>query len=212
MFVRNKINAPLPINAQLVPTRDGSRIGYIYLPTFFDETIPGQVKKALEDFGSLDGLILDNRMNTGGSSDVVDPILSYFADGTLGHFISRKAQRPLTVTADPVNNSQTVPLIVLVGEDTVSFGEIFSGALQDTGRAKVIGQTSLGNVEILHGYSFSDGSRMWIAEERFDPIVSHADWEKTGIIPDVTAHADWDTFTIKTDPAIAAALKLWGKK
>jgi carboxyl-terminal processing protease len=211
MFIRNKISSSLPINAQLVPTKDGSRIGYIYLPTFFDETIPGQVKKALEDFGPLDGLILDNRMNEGGSSDVVEPILSYFTDGTLGHFISRKAQRPLMVTADPVNNSQTVPLIVLVGEDTVSFGEIFSGALQDTGRAKVIGQTTLGNVEILHGYSFNDGSRIWIAEERFDPIVSHADWEKTGIIPDVTAHADWDTFTFENDPAIAAALKLWGK-
>ena len=210
-FIRMRISASLPIVARLVPTSDGSRIGYIYLPTFFDETIQGQVKQALEDFGPLDGLILDNRMNGGGSSDVVEPILSYFAEGTLGHFISRKGERPLTVTADPVNNSQTVPLIVLVGEDTISFGEIFSGALQDTSRAKVIGQATLGNVEILDGYTFSDGSRIWVAEERFDPIVSHADWEKTGIIPDVTAHADWDTFTFKTDPAIAAALALWGK-
>ncbi len=211
-FIRSRITAPLPIYARLVPTTDGSRIGYIYLPTFFDETVPGQVKQALEDFGPLDGLILDNRMNGGGSSDVVEPILSYFTDGTLGHFISRTSERPLTVTADPVNNSQTVPLIILVGEDTVSFGEIFSGALQDTGRAKIIGQTTLGNVEILRGYSFSDGSRTWIAEERFDPPVSHADWEKTGIQPDVMAYADWDAFTFENDPAIAAALTLWGKK
>lgn len=211
-FIRNRITASLPVTARLVPTGDGSRIGYIYLPTFFDETVPGQVKKALEDFGPLDGLILDNRMNSGGSSDVVEPILSYFTEGTVGHFVSRKAERPLMVTADPVNNSQTVPLIVLVGEDTVSFGEIFSGLLQDTSRAKIIGQTTLGNVETLHGYSFSDGSRAWIAEERFDPLVSHADWEKNGIQPDVIAHADWDTFTFETDPAIAAALALWGKK
>jgi carboxyl-terminal processing protease len=211
-FIRSQIRASLPIYARRVPTSDGSRIGYIYLPTFFDETIPAQVKQALEDFGPLDGLILDNRMNEGGSSDVVEPILSYFTDGILGHFISRKAERPLTVTADPVNNSQRVPLIILVGEDTVSFGEIFSGALRDTGRAKIIGQTTLGNVEILHGYSFSDGSRLWVAEERFDPLVSHADWEKTGITPDVMANADWDTFTFNNDPAIAAALTLWGKR
>jgi len=211
-FIRNRISAPLPIEARLVPTTDGSRIGYIYLPTFFDETIPGQVKKALEDFGPLDGLILDNRMNGGGSSDVVEPILGYFVDGPLGNFISQKAKRPLTVTGDPVNNSLTVPLIVLVGEDTVSFGEIFSGALQDIGRAKLIGQTTLGNVEILHGYSFDDGSRVWIAQERFDPLVSHANWERDGIHPDVQAYADWDTFTFETDPAIAAALALWGKK
>jgi carboxyl-terminal processing protease len=211
-FIRSRITSSIPIDARLVPTGDGSRIGYIFLPTFFDETIPGQVGQALEDFGPLDGLILDNRMNGGGSSDVVEPILSHFAEGTLGHFVSRNAERPLEINADPINNSQTVPLIILVSEDTVSFGEIFSGLLQDTGRAKIIGQATLGNVETLHGYSFSDGSRTWIAEERFDPLVSHADWEKNGIQPDVMANADWDTFTFENDPAIAAALTLWGKK
>jgi carboxyl-terminal processing protease len=209
-FIRNRITAPLPIDARLVPTSDGTRIGYIFLPTFFDETIPGQVRQALEDFGPLDGLILDNRMNGGGSSDVVEPILSYFAEGTLGHFVSRSEERPLEITADPINNSQTVPLVILVGEDTVSFGEIFSGLLQDIGRAKLAGQTTLGNVETLSGYSFSDGSRTWLARERFDPPVSHADWERDGIQPDLEAHADWDTFTFENDPGIAAALILLG--
>jgi carboxyl-terminal processing protease len=212
MFVRYRISAPEPIDARLVPTSDGSRIGYIFLPTFYDETIPGQVKKALEDFGPLDGLILDNRMNGGGSSKVVEPILSYFTSGTLGHFVSRTATRPLDITADPINNSQTVPLVILVGQDTVSFGEIFSGALQDTSRAKVVGQTTLGNVETLHGYNFDDGSRAWIAEERFDPLISHANWEKDGIRPNVEAYADWDTFTFENDPSVAAAVTLLGHK
>jgi carboxyl-terminal processing protease len=209
-FIRSRITAPLPIYARLVPTSDGSRVGYIFLPTFFDETIKEQVRKALEDFGSLDGLILDNRMNSGGSSDVMEPILSHFASGTVGNFVSRQDKRPLEITPDPINNSQTVPLVVLVGEDTVSFGEIFSGILQDIGRAKVVGQTTLGNVETLHGYNFNDGSRAWIAEERFDPINSHANWEQQGIIPDVQAYADWDTFTFETDPSIVAALKILG--
>src|SRR5688572_1663213 len=210
MFMRYRITAPLPIVAQLVPTTDGSRIGYIFLPTFFDETIPGQVKDALEEFGPLDGLILDNRMNSGGSSSVVEPILSYFTKGTLGNFVTRTERRALKITADPVHNSQTVPLVILVGEDTVSFGEIFSGALQDTGRAKIVGQTSLGNVETLSGYNFEDGSQAWIAHERFDPLNSDADWEKDGIIPDVEAYADWDTFTFENDPSVDAAVKLLG--
>jgi carboxyl-terminal processing protease len=70
----------------------------------------------------------------------------------------------------------------------------------------------MGNVETLHGYNFEDGSRVWIAEERFDPIHSHATWEKNGIIPDVFAYANWDTFTFENDPSIAAALKLLGHK
>jgi carboxyl-terminal processing protease len=210
MFMRYRITGALPIAAQLVPTSDGSRIGYIFIPTFFDETIPGQVEDALEELGELDGLILDNRMNGGGSSSVVEPILSYFTEGILGHFVTRTERRTLRIFADPVNNSQTVPLVILVGQDTVSFGEIFSGALQNTGRAKIVGQTTLGNVETLSGYNFEDGSQAWIAEERFDPLNSDADWERDGIIPDVEAYADWDTFTFENDPSVAAAVKLLG--
>jgi len=207
-IVRYRITASIPIETHLEITDDGSRIGYIYLPTFFDETVPDQVRTALEDFGELDGLILDNRQNGGGSSTVVEPILSYFTSGMQGSFVSRTASRSMRVSADPIQNSQTVPLIVLVGEDTVSFGEIFAGLLQDTGRARIVGQTTLGNVEVLHGYRFEDGSMAWIAQERFDPLISHDDWEKNGIIPDVEAYADWDTFTFDTDPAVAAAVKL----
>jgi carboxyl-terminal processing protease len=211
-LIRHRITTPQPIVAQLIPTNDGSRIGYIFIPTFYDETIVGQVRAALESFGTLDGLILDNRMNGGGSSSVVDPIFSFFTDGLVGHFVSRFDERPLNIDADPINNSQDVPLVILVGEDTVSFGEIFSGALQDMGRAKIVGQTTLGNVETLHAHYFEDGSRTWLAEERFDPLISgeDANWEETGILPDVEAFADWDTFTIETDPAVAASVVLLG--
>ncbi|MBI3242518.1 MAG: PDZ domain-containing protein [Chloroflexi bacterium] len=211
-FIRYRITDPQPIDAKLVNTTDGSRIGYIFLPTFFDETIPGQVEQALQDFGDLDGLILDNRMNGGGSSLVVEPILSYFTSGKLGEFASRNDSRSFNVASNPIHNSQTVPLVVLVGEDTVSFGEIFSGILRDIGRAKIVGQTTLGNVETMYGYDFEDGSRAWIAQERFDPPVSHEFWEQTGIVPDVEAFADWDTFTFENDPAVTAAVELLGHK
>lgn len=212
LLVRQRIQSSLLIDARLVPTTDGSHIGYIFIPTFYDQTIPQQIEDALNNFGPLDGLILDNSLNGGGSSDVLEPILAFFTSGKLGQFVSRKDSSPLQISANPIQNSQDVPLIVLVSEETVSFGEIFSGVLKDSGRAQIVGQTSLGNVEILHGYDFDDGSRLWIAEDTFDPSVSHANWEKTGIIPDVEAHADWDTFTFETDPAIAAALSLLGHK
>ncbi len=207
-LMRQPIHSSQKIDARLVPAIDGSRVGYIFLPTFFDQTIPGQVADALQEFGELDGLIIDNRLNGGGSSDVVEPILSYFVSGHLGDFISRSETRPLNIEADPIHNSQTVPLIVLVSEDTVSFGEIFSGALRDVGRAQIVGEPTLGNVEILHGYSLDDGSLLWIAEESFRPLNSGENWELTGIIPDQVAFADWHTFTFETDPSIPAALKL----
>lgn len=210
MLIRQKIQNQLNIEAEIVPTRDGSRIGYISIPTFFDQTIPGQVEEALKTFGELDGLILDNRFNGGGSSSVLNPILSYFASGVVGHFVSRAGSLPLKVNADPIHNSQTVPLVILVSEDTASFGEIFSGVLRDVGRAQIVGETSPGNVEVLRSYEFKDGSELWIAEESFTPLNSNEVWEQTGIVPDVIAYADWDTFTFETDPSVLAAVQLLG--
>lgn len=211
-LVRFRISSPLPIFARHVETRDGSRIGYIFVPSFFDLTIPDQVKKALAEFGDLDGLIIDNRMNGGGSSKVLEPMLGLFTSGTVGQYLSRGGKRPLTIASGAVGNSQNVRLAVLVSKDTVSYGEVFAGVLQDIGRAKIVGQTTRGNVETLRGYSFKDGSRVWIAAESFEPARSRLGWEKRGVKPDVEAYADWDTFTFENDPAVAASVKLLAKR
>jgi carboxyl-terminal processing protease len=210
MLIRSSIGGSLPIDARNVPTTDGSKIGYIFIPSFFDETLPPQIEDALQEFSQLDGLILDLRQNGGGSSTVAYPILSFFTDGKLGDFISRSDSHPLSIDANPVQNSQTVPLVIMVSENTVSFGEIFSGVLRDVRGAKITGETSLGNVEVLHGYDFEDGSVMWIAAETFDSDFSDDDWEATGIIPDLPAPAAWDMFNFDTDPAINASLELLG--
>ena len=210
-LVRYQVSAAAPIYARLVKTSDSSRIGYIFLPSFFDVTIPGRVKKALEDFGRLDGLIIDNRMNTGGAGRVVWPILSYFTSGNVGKFVNRTGTRPQLITPVAINNSQNVPLVVLVSKDTVSYGEIFSGILQDMGRARLVGQTTAGHTETLHDMTFPNGARAWIAQERFDPINSHANWKK-GVKPDREVLADWDAFTFDNDPGVAEALKLLGHR
>jgi carboxyl-terminal processing protease len=154
--------------------------------------------------------MLDVRLNGGGSSSVTYPILEYFANGRLGEFVSRADSRPLTIEPNPIQNSQTVPLVIMVSRDTVSFGEIFAGVLKDSGRARIVGETSLGNVEVLRGYDFEDGSQLWLASETFYSAFSDTNWEETGIIPDVQAYAEWDTFYFDTDPSIAAALELLG--
>jgi carboxyl-terminal processing protease len=210
MLIRYAIQGNVPIEARLVTTSDGSKIGYIFIPSFFDETLPGQIKDALNAFGKLDGLILDLRMNAGGISSVTYPILEYFIHGRLGQFVSRDSARALDIEANEIQNSQTVPLIVMVSKGTVSFGEIFAGVMKDSGRAKIVGETSLGNVEVLHGYDFEDGSQIWLASETFHSAFSNTNWEETGIVPDVQAFAAWDTFYFDTDPSISAAVDLLG--
>jgi carboxyl-terminal processing protease len=212
MLLRYAIEGNIPIDARLVPTMDGAKIGYLFIPSFFDETLPEQIKNALNAFGLLDGLILDVRMNGGGTSSVAYPILEYFIQGRLGEFVSRQDSRPMEIQANEIQNSQSVPLIVMVSQDTVSFGELFAGVLQDAGRARVVGETTLGNVEALSSYRFEDGSLVWLATEMFHSAFSNANWEETGIIPDVQAFAEWDTFFFETDPSIAAAVDLFGHR
>jgi len=212
MLMRFQVEGSVPIDARLVNTSDGSKIGYIFIPSFFDETLPPQIEDALNQFGELDGLILDLRLNGGGSSTVTYPILEFFTKGNLGKFVSRRESRSLDIRANPIQNSQSVPLIVMVGRETVSFGEIFAGVMQDAGRAKIVGETSLGNVEVLNGYDFDDGSLMWIAAETFHSAFSDANWEQSGIIPNVQAFAPWDSFYFDTDPSIQAAVELLGHR
>jgi C-terminal processing protease CtpA/Prc len=140
----------------------------------------------------------------------VDPILAHFVSGRLGQFVTREGSSPLRIESDPIANSQSVPLVVVVSKDTVSYGEIFAGVLKDQGRARITGETSLGNVEVLYGFHFDDGSQAWIASATFHEENSDVNWEESGIVPDLPAFAPWDTFTFETDPSVAAALTLLG--
>ncbi len=207
--VRRRITGAIPIISS-VYQREGKRFGYVFVPTFSDLTIPGQVEAALREMnqaGPLDGLILDNRQNDGGVDTDLRDLLALFTGGTLGNFISREGARPLQVKGRDVAGSQNVPLAVLVGVNTVSYGEVFAGALQDVGRAMVVGETTPGNVETLWGYDLPDGSVVWIARESFRPLKHpELDWEQTGIVPDISAPARWEDFTPEHDPGVEAAL------
>jgi carboxyl-terminal processing protease len=122
-------------------------------PTFLDETIDDQARTALQQMtvdGPLDGLIVDNRVNTGGSGAVFNPVLGLFTSGEQGSFVSRSSGRqPLFVQPEDIGGSQTVPMVVLVGRETASYGEVMSGILGLSERATLIGETTNGNVERL---------------------------------------------------------------
>jgi C-terminal peptidase prc len=207
---RGRITGTLPVPYEVLSTPGGQRIGYIVLPTFSDSSIADQVGDALAAMTAdapLDGIILDNRINGGGYDNIMSSTLSYFVDGLVGHFSNRSGDQALRVPRRNVGGSADLPLMVLVGPDTVSFAEIFSGILKDQGRATLIGETTDGNVEILWGYNFEDGSRVWLAHDTFKPINDpDADWEHDGIAVDIEAPAYWGEFTTETDPAIQAAL------
>jgi carboxyl-terminal processing protease len=208
-LTRRRVTGNLPIDYCLIPN---TRIGYIFFPTLLDKTMVDQTRAALQAMtadGTLDGLVLDNRVNGGGLGSMATGILSLFARGLQGYFVSREGQEALDLQPEDIGGSQTVPLVVLVDVDTVSYGEVVSGVLRLAGRAQIVGGRTLGNVEQLRRYDFDDGSRAWIASATFEPLgQANGVWEKSGIIPDVSVPTRWDLFTEATDPALAKAVEL----
>lgn len=210
-LTRRPITQQLPVPRQALQSPAGRRVGYIFIPSFNETNIDEEIGAALSELGhadQLDGLILDNRYNTGGASDVVLNTVSYFIDGAFGSLVENRSQIPLEVRGQNLLGSQDVPLVILVGPRTISFGEVFAGALKDLGRARLIGTQTEGNVEVLSIFNFSDGSRAWIATSTFRPLNDPTqDWERTGISPDQVVETPWDLVTFETDPAILAALQ-----
>jgi len=185
-------------------------IGYLSIPTLFEESIDEQIGDALDSLsgdGPLAGLILDLRTNGGGALDVLEPALGYFMRGTIGSLYDRSAtEEPIAVQPQNIGRSQNLPIVVLVGPATESYAEVFAGALQEKGRAVLIGRRTAGNIETLRSHQFEDGSRMWLAEQSFR-LPSGRSWEGVGLEPDMLVDAQWHEHTEEDDPVIAAALE-----
>lgn len=131
-----------------------STLGVITLPDFYADlsgikegnkesrSCSRDVKRLLEEANEakVDGLILDLRNNGGGSLQEAVELTGHFIDR--GPVVQVKGNRRVNVLRDP--NSDVLyggPLIVLVNRMSASASEILAGALQDHGRALVIGDT-----------------------------------------------------------------------
>jgi carboxyl-terminal processing protease len=77
-----------------------------------------------------------------------------------------------------------LPLAVLVDDSTASASEIVSGALQDAGRAKLVGVTTYGTGTVLSSYRLSDGSQVRLGVAEWLTPKGRQIWHH-GIQPDV---------------------------
>ena len=112
-IIRKQISGGLPVPYQIITSEEGKRIGYILVPTFKDTNVDEKVEDALLAMTSstdLDGLIVDNRHNGGGASDVLINTLAYFSVGNLGTFFNRQSERDLTIIGNEINQSLSFPI------------------------------------------------------------------------------------------------------
>jgi carboxyl-terminal processing protease len=126
----------------------------------FSSGVSDQLKAAILQ-AKKDGatkLILDLRNNPGGYlQEAINTASEFMARGTvLIEQDSTGKQTKYQVTGQAVDTG--IPMIVLVNQNTASAAEIVSGALQDNGRAIIMGTPTFGTGTVLQEYDLSDGS------------------------------------------------------
>lgn len=128
--------------------KDG--IGWIRISSFADASTVEAFDAALERHRDAPGLILDVRENGGGDTAVGVPILGrFFEKRTLYAHMARRQGAGMSARWDEYIEPRgpwtyTRPLVVLVDHFSESFAEGFAMALQETGRAKLIGTRMAG--------------------------------------------------------------------
>ncbi|HMQ89059.1 MAG TPA: carboxy terminal-processing peptidase [Flavilitoribacter sp.] len=130
---------------------EGEKVGYIYLPSFYADfehsdgrfcaaDVEQEINK-LKD-AKVNGIILDLRNNGGGSLiDVVKMSGFFIEDGPIVQVKSR-GQKPEVMMDTDSKVQYDGPLIVLVNYNSASASEILAAALQDYGRAVIVGSNS----------------------------------------------------------------------
>lgn len=113
-------------------------------------------------------LILDLRNNSGGFLDQALALSNMFLhDGDPIVYMEGLHRRREDFNADGSGLFQDIKLSVLINEGTASSSEILSGALQDNGRATIVGRRSFGKGLVQEPFYFTDGSGMRITVARF---------------------------------------------
>ncbi len=189
-------------------------IGYLSLAALDSEGLERRVEMALaqllRDERTLKGLILDLRGNPGGSINQTLGIAGQFVGGEFAREASRFGEGLLV--APPGRHLAAlsrVPLVVLIDGYTKSAAELLAAGLQHRGRAKVVGQASAANTEIIYAYAYDDGSELWLAFSQTLRLDGSRIGE-TGVIPDVLIAPEviWLDYPSEDDPYILRALEL----
>ncbi|MEU7424242.1 S41 family peptidase [Streptomyces sp. NPDC040750] len=150
----------------------------------FTKGSAGAVRAALRAAPPGDGIVLDLRGNSGGLvTEAVDTASSFLDGGLVATYDVDGAQRSLH--AAPGGDTAR-PLVALVDGGTMSAAELLTGALQDRGRAVVVGSRTFGKGSIQMPTKLPDGSVAELTVGHYRTPSGHA-VDGRGITPDLEA-------------------------
>jgi carboxyl-terminal processing protease len=164
-------------------------LGYVQILRFTART-PEELRDALTQLGAarVESLVVDLRNNTGGllqeSIDVADEFLD---SGAIVYQRDNEGETPFN--AEPGGGAVELPLVVLVNGQTASGAELVAGAIRDSGRGILIGQTTYGKGTVQQIFPLSDQSSLHVTSaEWFTP--SRQPLDAVGLAPDIVLAPD----------------------
>lgn len=202
-----------PVSAELREVENLPRLGYLRLGQF-NGNAAEELRESLQDLENkgADAYILDLRNNPGGLLQAgIEIARMWLNDGTVVYTVNRQGSlgsydaNGKAITQDP--------LVVLVNKGTASASEILAGALQDNGRAKLVGETTFGKGLIQSLFDLPDGAGLAVTIAKYE-TPNHHDINKLGITPDQTVETSVERrqqFGTEADEQYQAAIALLSK-
>lgn len=160
------------------------RVGYVALDSFNNQRLTDQM---VEQIDALIGegatsLVLDLRDNPGGLLTQAVYVADEFLDD--GPIVFQRSRGVTQLFASAQEGSYDLPLVVLVNQNSASASEIVAGALQESGRALIIGEETFGKGVGQNVVTLADGGQLqYVSFEWLTPDRNSL--SGTGVMPDV---------------------------
>ncbi|MBL8727529.1 MAG: PDZ domain-containing protein [Planctomycetes bacterium] len=183
--LRRQISVPA-VNWTMVP----GEIGYVELISF-SSNLAEELRRALADVTAKGarGIVLDVRNNTGGFLSQAGDVVEQFLDGKKLVVYTEGPAEPRRdyYTEDGPRAVCKLPLAVLTNNFSASASEITAGALQDHGRATIIGQRSFGKGSVQNLFALrSDPPEAW------DDLNGDGNWQEGEPFTDRNQNGKYD--------------------
>lgn len=188
--VRRQIEAPSVEDVRMLDASDG--IGYVKV-TCFQKTTTSELKAAIDELSKkrMNCLIVDLRQNPGGLLQEAIDVSDLFLDS--GTIVQTRGRGGVRAYAAKPRRVCDAPLVLLIDENSASASEIFAGAMQENGRALVVGTQSFGKGTVQAIIQLSSQTRaskpiagLRLTTEKFYSPKGVA-YGGVGVYPDVRA-------------------------
>ena len=163
--VRERIETP---SVEWRALEEAPQVGYIALRQFTERTAE-ELDRALDELSQqgIDYLIVDLRHNGGGLlQSSIDVASRFLSDGVV-LYERRNSGEEQAYRVRATRRAPTWPMVILVDGGTASASEIVAGALQDRGRATLLGEKTFGKGSVQLVYDLSDGSSVHVTVARW---------------------------------------------